>query len=63
MTVKELKEILTLFPDSMTVQISCDKYVREIVEASTIVDIDTNVVSVNIVAKDKPSLAEMLDEL
>lgn len=63
MTVKELKEILTLFPDGMTVQISCDKYVREIVEASTIVDIDTNVVSVNIVAKDKPSLAEMLDEL
>lgn len=56
MTVKELKEILTAFPDDMAVRASCDRYIREIVNVTTIIDMDTNIVSVDIMAEDKPNL-------
>ena len=60
MTVKELQEALALFPDAMDVVVSCDKYVRHVHKVTTITDIDTNRVSVNMVAEDKPSLAKLM---
>lgn len=60
MTVKELREALALFPDAMTVKAACDKYVREVQKVTTVVDIDTNEVSVEIVAEDKPSLYRLM---
>ena len=55
MTIKELKEVLTAFPDDMDVRVSCDRYIRKIIDVNTIIDIDTNIVSVDIMAEDKPS--------
>lgn len=54
MTVKELKEILDTFPDNMNIKVTCDRVVRDVNEVSTVVDMDTNIVSVDIIAKDKP---------
>lgn len=51
MKVKELKEILSTFPDNMNVQVTYDYYIRNIEKVSTVVDIDTNIKSVNIIAK------------
>ena len=51
MTVKELKEILNTFPDNMNVMITHDRAVRNIDSVSVVTDIDTNIVSVDIIAK------------
>lgn len=51
MTVKKLKEILDTFPDNMNVMITYDRAIRNIDRISTVTDIDTNIVSVNIIAK------------
>lgn len=60
MTVKELREALALFPDTMIVKAACDKYVREVQKVTTVVDMDTNEVAVEIVAEDKPSLYRLM---
>lgn len=59
MTVKELKEILTTYPEDMNIKVSCDRFVRDAIEVSPIVDMDTNIVSVNIIAEDKPDIIGM----
>ena len=51
MTVKKLKEILNTFPDNMNVMITYGSAVRDIDKVSTVIDIDTNIVSVDIIAK------------
>ena len=48
MTVKDLKEALCAFPDDMTVKVSCDRFVRDAVKVTMIVDMDTNITSVEI---------------
>ena len=54
MTVKELKEILSIFSDNMEVKVSCDGYMREIFKIGITVDTDINVNNVDIVAEDRP---------
>lgn len=54
MTVKELKEILSVFSDDMEVVASCDGYIREIIKVGITVDTDINVNHVDIVVEDKP---------
>ncbi len=54
MTVKELKEILSIFPDDMEVVASCDGYIREIIKVGITVDTDINVNHLDIVVEDKP---------
>lgn len=61
MTVKELRETLALFPDTMTIKVACDKYVRDVQEVTNVVDMGTNITSVEIVAEDKPSLARLMN--
>ena len=56
MTVEELMDALRLFPLAMDVKVACDKYVRKLEK----VDMDTNCVSVELVAEDKPSLAKLI---
>ena len=51
MTVKELSEILNKYPDNMNVQVTYTCHVRDIDKVSTTVDINTNIISVNIIAK------------
>lgn len=51
MTVKKLKEILSTFPDDMNVMVTYDYNVRNIDKVSTVTDIDTNITSVDIIAK------------
>lgn len=51
MTVKKLKDILGTFPDDMNVMITYDRAVRNIDKVSTVVDMDTDIVSVDIIAK------------
>ena len=51
MTVKKLIALLSLFPDDMNVMITYDRNVRNIDKVSTVTDVDTNIVSVDIVAK------------
>lgn len=60
MTVEELMDALRLFPLAMDVKVACDKYVRSVEKVTTVVDVDTNSVSVEIVAEDKPSLAKLM---
>ena len=51
MTVGELKEILNTFPDNMNVMVTYDTYIRNIDMVDTVVDIDTDITSVDIIAK------------
>lgn len=60
MTVEELMDALRLFPLAMDVKVACDKYVRKLEKVATVVDMDTNCVSVELVAADKPSLAKLI---
>ena len=60
MTVEELMDALRLFPLAMDVKVACDKYVRGVEKVTTVTDMDTNNVSVEIVAEDKPSLAKIM---
>ena len=54
MTVKELKEILSIFPDDMKVVASCDGCIREIIKVGITVDTDININHLDIVVEDKP---------
>lgn len=51
MTVKKLIALLSLFPDDMNVMITYDRNVRNIDKVSTVTDVDTDIISVNIIAK------------
>lgn len=51
MTVKKLKALLSIFPDDMNVMITYDRNVRNIDKVSTVTDEDTNIVSVDLIAK------------
>ena len=51
MTVKELKEILNTYHDDMSVKVTYDRFIRDINNVDIVVDIDTNIVSVDIRAK------------
>lgn len=51
MTVKRLKALLSIFPENMNVVISYDRYACDIEKISMVTDVDTNTVSVDIIAK------------
>lgn len=53
MTVKELSNILTFFPGDMNVKISLGNRIRNATGVDTVVDIDTNITSVDISADEK----------
>ena len=52
MTVKQLKDSLSQYPDDMNVKVSCDVFVRNVADVTTVVDMDTNIVSVDICGED-----------
>ena len=62
MTVKKLKKILDTFPDNMNVIITYDRAVRNIDKVSTVTDVNTNIVSVDIIAKENIDKKRILKE-
>jgi len=52
-TVGELIDILVGCPREMRVLVSCDRFVRKILKVKSIVDMDTNEVSVDVIAEDR----------
>lgn len=57
MNKTELLALLESYPDDMEVKVVCDRFVRPIERVSTVVDMDTNIVSIEIVAEDRKPMA------
>lgn len=63
MTKRELIDLLSAYPDSMEVKVTCDRRVRAVLKVGDIVDMNTNVVSVEITAEDKPGFSAMARDI
>lgn len=59
MKKSDLIALLAAYPDDMEVKVVCDRFVRPVTSVSEIVDMDTNIVSIEIIAEDKPDMQEM----
>lgn len=59
MTRKELTEILKRYPPDMEVVVSCDRYSRAVLKVDKVVELGTNIVSIDIQAEDKPDISEI----
>lgn len=55
MTTSELRSLFDQYPDDMNVLVVCDRRCRPIVKIDPIVEMETNEVSIEIVAEDKPT--------
>ena len=53
MTVAELKQALSKYPDNMEVKVNIDQKLRKLDDVSWGVDIDTNIAYVWLVGKEK----------
>lgn len=62
MKKSDLIALLATYPDDMEVKVVCDHFVRPVTAVSEIVDLDTNIVSIEIVAEDKPDLSIVAQE-
>ena len=57
MKKSDLLARLSSYPDDMEVKVVCDRFVRHVTAVSEIVDMDTNIVSIEIIAEDKPAVS------
>lgn len=53
MTVAELKQALSKYPDDMKIKVNIDRALRELDDVSWGVDMDTNIAYVWLVGKEK----------
>lgn len=60
MTRKELVEILEQYSPNMEVVVSCDQYSRAVLKVDEVVELGTNVVSIDIQVEDKPDISEIV---
>lgn len=56
MTNAELRSLLAQYPDDMSVLVVCDRRCRPIVKVDHIVEMETNEVSIEVVAQDIPKM-------
>lgn len=59
MKKSDLIALLADYPEDMEVKVVCDRFVRPVTSVSEIVDMATNIVSIEIIAEDKPDLQEI----
>lgn len=63
MTNAELRTLLSEYPDDMEVIVACDYWCRPVLKVDYIVEIESNVVKVEIIAGDKPDFSALAGKI